>query len=445
MPPGRDHPPLSRSTIIAAGLGLSLVALAATSAFVAYEPQIAGIAPADPGSFNANLVKQGQILAGIGNCAACHTLPDGEPYAGGRALPTPFGVIHSTNLTPDPETGIGTWSEAAFARAMRHGVDREGRHLYPVFPYDYFTRASDADLGALYAYLMSLDPIVAEAAQNDLVFPFSVRPLLAGWKVLYLDEGALQPDPAQDEEWNRGRYLVESLGHCGACHSPRNALGAAAKTGPKAYAGGEAEGWSVPPLNGASSAPLEWNVDSIANYLIEGWDSDHGVAAGPMRPVVDDLHEQSEDDVVAMAVYVDWLMGNDRPENASLAATRANAKALDWGHPDAPILPEESALLAGARVFEANCANCHKAGAKSVPLALTTVLHAPDAANLINIVLHGIQPPPVGSPDRSMPGRAVQVSDDDLVALAAFVRDRFTDATSWTGVRELVQELRGHN
>lgn len=425
--------------------GLVLLATALTAAFVVHAPSIPAISATDPNTFEADLVEQGRLLAGVGNCAVCHTSPGGAPYAGGLALPTPFGVIYSSNITPDLQTGIGGWSEAAFVRAMRHGIDRQGRHLYPAFPYDYFTRANDADISAIYAYLMSQAPIAADTPENELAFPFNLRPLLAGWKLLFLEPGVLAEDLSQDEEWNRGRYLVEGLGHCGACHTPRNAFGAAAKTGPEAFAGGLAEGWYVPPLNGTSPAPVAWNVDSLSNYLIDGWDRDHGVAAGPMRPVADDLYGQPEDDVVAMAAYVHSLMGeadDADAEGAKRDSTRASAEALDWGHPDAPRLPDDPLLASGAKVFEAHCSECHKSGAKSAPLALTTVLNAPDASNLVEIVLHGIQPPPTGSPDRSMPSRGLQLTDDDLVALAAFLRDRFTDRPQWTEVRSIVSDRR---
>ena len=181
----------------------------------------------------------GARLAAIGNCNVCHTAPGGAPFAGGLALPTPFGTIQSTNITPDPATGIGRWSETAFVRAMREGVDREGRHLYPAFPYDHFTRVTDQDNRALYAYLMTRRPIQASPPPNDLRFPFDQRILLAGWKMLYLRQGPLAIETDRSPEWNRGRYLVEGLGHCGACHTPRDGLGAEQRGGLCGHRGGE--------------------------------------------------------------------------------------------------------------------------------------------------------------------------------------------------------------
>ena len=432
----------------AALLLVVVVALLAAGAvaWAMRHPEIAAIARPDPAAFDTELVERGEILAGFGNCAVCHTRPGGQPYAGGLPLPTPFGVIHTTNITPDPETGIGTWSEEAFIRAMDSGVDRGGRHLYPAFPYDYYTKVTDEDLRAIYAYLMTREPVSADAPDNGLSFPFNIRPLLAGWKLLFLDTDVFQPDPSQDEEWNRGAYLVEGLGHCGACHSPRNRFGAAAKDGEAAYDGGTAEGWYVPPLDNSTPAPIPWTQNALVNYLIDGWDAEHGIAAGPMRPVVDDLYEQSEDDVFAIAAYLMSLKGGQLPDaeqEAAAAEALAFAERMEWGHPENPPIPDDPLLQRGSQVFQSQCSECHKLGGKPAPLGLTTVVNAPDPANLIRVTLYGIQPPPQGVLDRTMPGRAMQISDEDMVALAAFVRARFTRRPAWEGVAEMVREARG--
>ena len=422
-----------------------VVAAGAAYAYATRHAELEPIAPPDPTTFDPALVERGESLAGFGNCAVCHTAPGGRRYAGGLPLPTPYGTIHTTNITPDPETGIGTWSEEAFIRAMHHGIDREGRQLYPAFPYDYFAKVTEDDLRAVYAYLMSQEPVAAEIPDNELGFPYNIRLLVEGWNFLFHEARDFEPDPERDEEWNRGAYLVEGLGHCGACHSPRNRFGAAAKTGPEAYAGARAEGWYVPPLNEATPAPIPWTQIALVNYLIDGWDEDHGIAAGPMRPVVDDLYEQSEDDVFAMAAYVMSLKDDDLAEEQRTALTeqaRATAERLEWGHPENPPVPDDALLQEGARVFEAQCAGCHKYGGVSVPLALVTSIHAPDAANLVHVTYKGIQPPPQGSLSRSMPARAIQISDEEMVALAAFVRDRFSDAPPWENIEETVREVR---
>jgi mono/diheme cytochrome c family protein len=215
-----------------------VVAVGAAFVALAWRPAIAPIDPPVRSSFDPALIQRGAALAAIGGCVSCHTAPDGTPYAGGLALATPFGTIHGTNITPDPQTGIGRWPEAAFMRALREGVRLDGRHLYPVFPYDHYTRVSDDDVRALYAFLMTREPVHARAPENDLVFPLKVRTLIAGWKLLFFEGAIFRPDASQSAEWNRGAYLAEGLGHCGSCHTPRNVLG-----GPKKgqhFAGGKA-------------------------------------------------------------------------------------------------------------------------------------------------------------------------------------------------------------
>lgn len=413
-------------------------------AYALRHPEIAPVDRPDPLSFDTDLIERGEMLAGIGNCRVCHTRVGGQRLAGGLALPTPFGVIHSTNITPDVETGIGAWSEEAFIRAMRHGVDREGNHLYPAFPYDYFTRTTDDDLGAIYAYLMSQEPVTAEAMENGLAFPFDQRLLLAGWKALFLDTYRRPPDPERDEEWNRGAYLVEGLAHCGACHSRRNRFGAASKIGDGAYAGGFAEGWYAPPLTDATPAPVPWTQLALVNYLIDGWDENHGLAAGPMGPVVNDLYHQSEDDVFAIAAYLMTLKGgglNTEAQGNRAAEARAAAERLEWGHAESPPVPDDPLLAEGAGVFERECVRCHKAGEEVVPLALSTAVHMPTAANTVRVVLSGIAAT-LGSRGRSMPDRALQVSDHEMAALAAFVRARFSDGPAWLDIEEAIEEAR---
>ena len=193
---------------------------------LAWWPAIAPISPSPPGSFAPDLVAHGEALAGGGFCAVCHTAKGGQTYAGGYPMQTPFGIIYSTNITPDPETGIGTWSEAAFTRAMHEGVARDGSHLFPAFPYDHFTKLSDDDVKALYAYFMTRPPVRSPAKANTIPFPLNIRYLQAGWKLLFFRPGRYEPDAAKSAEWNRGAYLALGLSHCGACHTPRNLLGA---------------------------------------------------------------------------------------------------------------------------------------------------------------------------------------------------------------------------
>src|SRR3977135_2666502 len=207
------------SVVVALLIGGAVAAFA-----IIWRPAIAAIDPPAPQSFDTALVKRGRDLAAIGNCNDCHTVRGGKDFAGGLPVPTPFGTIFSSNITPDAETGIGRWSEAAFRRAMRSGVNRDGQHLYPTFPYDHFTNVRDEDDRALYAYLMTRQPVHAPARDNQLRFPPDQRFVIAGWKLLFLRRGTFQPDKAQSAEWNRGAYLVQGLAKCRAWHNTRTAL-----------------------------------------------------------------------------------------------------------------------------------------------------------------------------------------------------------------------------
>jgi mono/diheme cytochrome c family protein len=202
---------MQKSRVIGGVIAALVLGGAGTAFAVVWRPAIAAVDPPAPNSFNADLVKRGRTLAAIGNCNDCHTVRGAKNFAGGLAVPTPFGTVFSSNITPDAETGIGRWSEDAFRRAMRFGVDREGRHLYPTFPYDHFTNVSDEDDSALYAYLMTREPVHLPPRASELSFPFNQRVLIAGWKLLYLRRNQYQPDPIKSAEWNRGAYLVEGL------------------------------------------------------------------------------------------------------------------------------------------------------------------------------------------------------------------------------------------
>jgi mono/diheme cytochrome c family protein len=429
-------------------IGLVVIVVLAAGGFFAWAasvPAIDPIAPPDKASFPSDLVAAGETLAAVGDCVVCHTRESGgEEFAGGLPLPTPFGTIYSTNITPDPETGIGAWSEEAFARALREGVARDGGYLYPAFPYDHFTKVTDEDIHALYAYLMTREPVTATAPESELPFPLNIRLVMAGWNLLFLDKGVHQPDASKDEEWNRGAYLVEGLGHCGSCHSPRNFLGAEVTAA--RYSGGEAEFWHAPALNAASPAPAGWNADGLVNYLIDGFDDDHGVAAGPMTSVVEGVSALSEDDVYAIAAYLMSLMGEqpaDKAEKARAFAAEREfaATAASGAAAPAPAAPDDTAEARGEATFARVCANCHRSGGQTVPLALTSTVAGPDPRNVIHIVMNGIAPPS-GASDKSMPRFGPTLSDEEIADLIAFVRSRFTDKPAWSDVPARIREAR---
>ena len=316
---------MSKSKIIAGAAVAALMGGAIAAFAVVWRPAVEGIEPPAPQSFEPGLVKRGRDLAAIGNCSDCHTAKDGKTFAGGLPVPTPFGAIYSSNITPDPETGIGRWSEAAFRRAMRSGVDRAGQHLYPTFPYDHFTNVNDEDDRALYAFLMTRPAIRAAAPANDLAFPFNQRFVVAGWKLLFLKGGTYKADSAQSAEWNRGAYLVDGLAHCGACHTPRNALGA--EKASASFSGGDVDNWHAYAINAKSLSPLPWTTDALFHYLRQGWDPDHGVARGPMAEVTANLASVPENDVRAIAVYMASVFGPPTKDRLGEAkAVRADTK-----------------------------------------------------------------------------------------------------------------------
>jgi mono/diheme cytochrome c family protein len=418
-------------------------------AILAWHPAIEPIQPPARESFNASLVQRGARLSAIGNCATCHTANEASPYSGGLALATPFGTIYSTNITPDAKTGIGAWPEQAFRRAMREGISRDGHHLYPAFPYDHYTHVTDDEIKALYAFMMTRDPIEAPAHPNDLKFPFGFRPLLAGWNLLYLDKSPFRPDPAQSVEWNRGAYLVQSLGHCGACHSPRNALGAEDKR--QYLGGGEAEGWYVPALNARSPSPLPWTVEQLTAYLRTGLARDHAIAGGPMQGVVDSLSNADQKDVQATAVYIKSTLGMPSPEQqarANAAIARAAVGSLAAVRPATPprSKDEENLMKLGASVYEGACARCHDAGRQdssggALPLPLAIAVYDPDSRNLVHIIREGIFPP-AGQPGRWMPDFADALTDQQMIALVSYLRRYAADAPPWPDVPASVEKAK---
>jgi nicotinate dehydrogenase subunit B len=401
---------------------------------------IAPIARPDASTWSAATIARGQQLAALGDCAVCHTQANGAVNAGGRAVETPFGIVYSTNITPDVEAGIGAWSYPAFERAMREGIHRDGKHLYPAFPYNHFAKTTDADLQALYAYLMTQAPVRTINRETSLAFPFNLRPLMAGWNALFHSSATFAPDATKSATWNRGAYLVEGLGHCAACHSPRNALGAEKA---EAYlAGGFAEGWEAPSLTSLSQAPIPWSEDELFAYLRTGESRFHGVAAGPMAPVVKELAALPDEDIGAMAVYLGSFNGTPigKAEQEVLAAkleTSTGTQAV-------------SASSAGARLYEGACAVCHKVGGAPLfgsrpSLALNSNLHSAAPDNLIQVILHGIAAP-ASSDLGYMPGFKDSLNDRQIAELVSYLRRQFApDKSAWTDVGAAIGRARHAN
>ncbi len=423
--------------LLAGFAGAAAALLSAGATLSPWRPGIAAIPRPDAGVFSPATIARGRQVAAVGACAVCHVGPDGTPYAGGRGLETPFGTVYATNVTPDETFGIGGWSYPAFERAMREGVSRDGHHLYPAHPYTGFTRASDADLQALYAYLMTQGASATAVPATRLAFPFGWRPLMAGWNALFLRPGPLAPEPSRSPEWNRGRSLVEGLGHCGACHTPRNALGAA-RGGEAHLAGALADGWEAPALAALSVAPAGWSEASLFAYLRTGHATHHGVAAGPMAEVVAELGHLPDADIRAMAHYLAALnpaAPSPAQEAARAAETEARSRAVLLDGPS-------------ARLYAGACAACHEGAAPEMhglrpSLALNTGLHGARPDNLIRAILNGIATPLAGE-HGAMPAYRDSLDNRQVADLAAYLRARFApDKGAWPEVEATVARVRG--
>lgn len=417
---------------------LSIGGVAAT--VLPWKPAIDPIPRPEPDLYSQAAIARGRLVAEAGDCSVCHTESGSAGNTGGRAFETPFGTLYSTNITPDEATGIGNWSYAAFERAMRRGVSRDGRHLYPAFPYTAFAKLSDTDMQSLYAYLMAQPAVAAPAVENELRFPFNVRGLMAGWNLLNHDTRPFTPEPMRSALWNRGAYLVEGAGHCSACHSPRNALGAE-KGGEDHFAGALVDGWEAPPLNALSNSPVPWTETALYDYLRTGRAEHHGVAAGPMAPVVAGLRELPESDVRAIAHYVASFMPTDAD------ASRVDAMADERR---ARTIASPVGFEAGERIYQGACASCHEGGGLSVfsqagtSLALNTNVYSQRPDNVIRAILDGVVVPDPESGDAGeMPEFRQTFSDDQLASLVGYLRARFAPGQpAWNDLAERIGEMR---
>ena len=369
------------------------------------------------------------------------------PNAGGRPLATPFGTVYATNLTPDPATGIGQWSFSAFQRAMREGISRDGHHLYPAFPYTAFSQVNDEDLTALYAWLMAQPAVVNAVAETRLAFPFNLRSLLGLWNALYLQPGPLPalaragvpaPLPGVDPaRWARGAYLVNGLGHCGACHTPRDALGV--ERSRSAYLGGAlADGWEAPALGALNLSPLRWTEAALRHYLRRGHHADHGIAGGPMAGVVQQLAQLPEADLAAIAHCLVALQGP-----APAAAPSAAALVQRAAAPRRACCPAQPRACSRALAAPATMTAMAPAllGLNQA-LALNPNLHSARPDNLLRTILDGIwQPafPEIGH----MPAVRDALDDAQIAELAAWMRQRYAPGQApWAHLAAQVARLR---
>lgn len=420
--------------VLLCGMFLAILLVLVVRSELPAEPDsLPGAKPLNPS------IEKGRYLATIGNCVTCHTKSDGPPFGGGVAFHVAgglfkqsTGIIYSTNITPDLKTGIGGWTEEEFSRAMRTGVSAGGDHLYPVFPYMSFSRINEEDMAAIYAYIMSMEPIEYNPPASNLPFPFNMRLILRFWKLLFADNEVYQSDRGRSDEWNRGAYLTQGLGHCSACHSPRTYF--LAEQSDHALSGGThfdevEEGkireWAAVNLTSADTGLGSWSEADIANYLQTG----HNVKAGTFGPmnkvIVNSTQYLTADDAKAMAVYLKSLLPIER-------------------NTEQRISEEEQAL--GLAVYNEHCEECHLGSGrgaflKAPPVSGSAIVQAPDSWSLINVILYGASvpaeaPTPFGAWE-DMGTYKEKLNDEEIAALSNYLR------TAWgnKGGRVTVEEV----
>lgn len=389
--------------------------------------------------FTHEQIVRGEYLSKAADCAACHTAPDGKPMAGGLPIDSPFGQIYASNITPSKIGGIGGYSEAEFARAVRSGVRADGTRLYPAMPYPSYAGLTDDDVSALYAYFtQGVEPVDTSPHATRLMFPFNQRWLMAGWNVLFADRKPGEPVEGKSATWNRGRYLVETLGHCDSCHTPRNfAMGEKAELG---LSGGQVGSWQAPNITSDSISGIGgWTHAELVQYLRTGSVAGKAYAAGGMAEVIGkSLQYLSDDDISAIATYLKESQPVRNPKDTRPAFTydgreddvegelRADNPGIGFAKPG----PGYEPLTTGAQLYSGNCASCHQTdgGGTSdhafAALSNNSVLGRDNADNLVMVILDGVHLDTQGN-DRQMPGFADDLTDEQIAALASFVMKQY--------------------
>jgi mono/diheme cytochrome c family protein len=392
-------------------------------------------------------IKRGEYLSTAGDCVACHSVPNGKPFAGGLALPTPIGDIIATNITPSKTAGIGNYSLEQFSDAVRKGIRADGKHLYPAMPYTSYAKVSDEDVKAMYDYFMNaVDPVDAPVKPTVLPFPFNIRASMAVWNLLFLDDKVFVPNATQDVEWNRGAYLVQGLTHCSACHSPRNLM--MAEVSSKELAGGDVGPWHAPNITSDLNSGIGgWDNAELVTYLKTGVVQGKAQAAGPMAEAVDhSLQHLNDSDLKAIAVYLKTvpaqrLAADDQPvytlgrESDELASIRGVA------------LPDDDNQMNGAQLYDAHCSTCHQPqGQGSFEGGLPSLMHntavgRSNPNNLVMAILEGVKRGPHGQ-DIRMQGFANTLSDQQVATLANYVTGHYGNPNIQVSPAQ-VKELRG--
>jgi len=377
---------------------------------------------------------QGEYLVRAGGCMSCHTADPARPFAGGRPIATPFGNVYAPNITSDRETGIGAWTDAQFIRAMREGIGRNGERLYPAFPYTAYTLLSDADLLSMRAWLATVPPVRTARPRNALSFPFDQRWLMTLWNLFNFSPGRFVADPSKSAEWNRGAYLVEGLGHCGECHTPRNWLGGLDRS--ERLGGATIAGWQAGNLTPERVAGIgAWRDDELLRFLSTGAAPGRAYALGPMAEVVATSTQfMTTADLRAMITYL---------RAVPPVAVKAARVRTSFGRPartDITALDSD-----GARLYAAACASCHGVtgeGGKSFPSlvhdSVTGALGIATTNNLVLVILHGVNRQ-TRDAHAQMPAFGAQLTDEEIAALANFITRQFGDPSATTDAKTVAR------
>jgi mono/diheme cytochrome c family protein len=429
---------MQRRTKIIGAIVLLLAVVLFAALFIGPRDRTTGEAPPPSASLGATSVERGRALVTIADCRPCHTAQGGKDFAGGRAIPTPFGTFYSPNITPDTETGIGSWTSEDFWHALHNGYSRDGRPLYPTFPYTNYTKISRRDAQDMYDYLRSLQPVRRAARAHELEFPYNSEWLLRLWRRAFFRPGVYEPDRSRGAEWNRGAYIVEGLAHCSACHEARNSLGAARSE--RNPAGGLVLNWYAPSLARPKEAGLQrWQPAQIVAFLASGrtFDSSSPHAAAAMGPMAEVIYESLQrvpaHELNAMSVYL-----KSAPESA------ATSLSLD------PASQNAAVLDSGRSTYSKHCARCHgdngegKAPA-ALPLAGNRAVTMTNATNAVRVVLYGGYPPGTASNPRpfGMPPFSVTLSNVEIADVLTYVRSAWGNQASPVTANDVARNRTG--
>ena len=366
-------------------------------------------------STSASQVERGRYLTALGDCVACHTPPGAASFSGGRPIATPFGTVLSANLTPDKNTGIGRYTADSFYRALHEGLDHEGRHLYPAFPYTNYTNVTREDSDAILAYLRTVKPQSHAVDRNQLSFPFNVRGLMAVWNWMFFEPGRFVDNPSKSDEWNRGAYIVEGLGHCQACHTSRNVLGGAKRD--EAFRGGAFDTWFAPDITPNTRTGIgSWKRETLLEFLKAGQNA-HSAASGEMGEVVGFSTSQMTDaDLSAVAAYL-----ADRPPSPTITVPA----------------PSEALMRQGRAIWQDACSACHREEAQGVPRYFPPLkgdanLQQSDPTTVIHYILAGARHTPTASAPTplSMPPFAWKLDDEQVAAVATYARNSWGNSAA---------------